>query len=306
MMQMNQFLLIVLLCSPLLQGMEEQVWEGQQYHEHSNPQFQRAQKLLQSITLHGNEHIADVGCGTGRLADYLAQEVPAGSVYAFDASENQIEHAMKTYQRSNLTFLCADAKNFSVNKVFDIAIASSSLHWVKDQQAVFNTISAHLKPGGYLLATVSLDDPHSNQRPLMKALFEVGFSKQWCTYLPNQLQQLSPLTPEKIDMIVKSYYRPHTKQTCTVLLQKTGFEVIKMDEEKNTVQFPNEEALTNHLRGWMGGIPAVAQIEQEQRVAFIATVAQHYCTKVARNADGSIPYTTQHLMVCAKKKEKLP
>ena len=59
-------------------------WNASVYHRVSNPQLEWGLPVLARLPLTGDEVVLDVGCGTGRLTDRLAERLPRGRVAAVD------------------------------------------------------------------------------------------------------------------------------------------------------------------------------------------------------------------------------
>ncbi len=55
-------------------------FDGEKYKRASSQQTAWGQKLISELKLRGNEHILDLGCGSGTLTAELAGLVPDGSV----------------------------------------------------------------------------------------------------------------------------------------------------------------------------------------------------------------------------------
>lgn len=93
--------------------------------------------------------VCDIGCGTGELADRLAD---AGArVTGIDLSERMLSHARRLTDRA--TWVRDDATTLRLvrNSAFDIAVSCLMLMDVPDHAAVFRQSLRILKPGGFLL-----------------------------------------------------------------------------------------------------------------------------------------------------------
>jgi cyclopropane fatty-acyl-phospholipid synthase-like methyltransferase len=107
--------------------------------------------------------ILDVGCGYGRDAIYLANNLNC-RVLGIDSSSEAIEMARKGLAadlESHVSFQCCDFRQIAGGK-FEMVFASNFYHLLKiqERQALINTIKERLKPGGMLfLSTMSPKDP---------------------------------------------------------------------------------------------------------------------------------------------------
>ncbi len=67
----------------------------------------RAQGIVRSASLVAGDQVLELGCGTGELAHFIADETPA-SVTGVDICEPFVEQANKTFGRERLKYVVAD------------------------------------------------------------------------------------------------------------------------------------------------------------------------------------------------------
>jgi ubiquinone/menaquinone biosynthesis C-methylase UbiE len=112
--------------------------------------WQRRVKMLSSI-LHENDHVLELGCGTG----YFTRELAKLRIHvtAIDISPELIEVAKNEIQTDNVSFEVENAyeMTFGSNQ-FDAVIGSSVLHHLEIEKAV-SEIYRVLKPGGMIAFT---------------------------------------------------------------------------------------------------------------------------------------------------------
>jgi len=100
------------------------------------------------------DHILEVGCGTGSTALLLAENVR--QITASDLSGKMIEigrRKAKAEGISNVTFVQEDVLDSSFNaELFDAVLAHNMLHLLEDVPAAIHTISQRLKPGGFFIS----------------------------------------------------------------------------------------------------------------------------------------------------------
>jgi trans-aconitate 2-methyltransferase len=130
-------------------------WNAESYHAVSGPQFAWGQQVLATIALTGTESALDVGCGTGRLTQLLAETLPRGRTLGLDASMNMVRVAraqLPSALASRVSFVCADALAIPCTAWADLIVSMATFHWVLDHPALFRSLRSALKPGGRLVA----------------------------------------------------------------------------------------------------------------------------------------------------------
>lgn len=130
-------------------------WNAAEYHRLSQPQFEWGQRVLSELRLRGDECVLDAGCGTGRLTELLLRALPRGRVVGLDISRNMVKHAQESLcgqlgQQAN--FVAADLLALPFFGTFDGIFSTASFHWVRDHDALFRSLFAALRPGGWLHA----------------------------------------------------------------------------------------------------------------------------------------------------------
>ena len=99
--------------------------------------------------VHANR-ILDVGCGTGRLAKRISDDLPQAQLVGCDFSAGMLAHAKARNSRAGL--VRGDATKLPFHpSVFDVVVSSEAFPWFPDQAAALNELFRVLKPGGLLL-----------------------------------------------------------------------------------------------------------------------------------------------------------
>ncbi|MCF7688417.1 MAG: methyltransferase domain-containing protein [Cephaloticoccus sp.] len=131
-------------------------------------------------------HIADIGCGPGRVTLPMASAVgPEGVVYALDIQAAMLEKiAAKAAaaELTNIRLLQGDArKRMLPQESLDGAVAVMSLGEIPDHPEVLQMIYSVLRPGGRFVVAESVFDPHyvSKSRLIADAL-AAGFAERHC------------------------------------------------------------------------------------------------------------------------------
>jgi trans-aconitate 2-methyltransferase len=135
-------------------------WNAGVYHRVSGPQLEWGLKVLNRLTLRGDETVLDAGCGTGRLTAELLRRLPHGRVVALDVSQNMLrtaEEFLKPEFGERVTFLAADVaslveENSTIEKTLDGVFSTATFHWVLDHDQLFQNLFRALRPGGWVHA----------------------------------------------------------------------------------------------------------------------------------------------------------
>jgi trans-aconitate methyltransferase len=137
-------------------------WNASAYHRVSEPQFAWGLRVLDRLSLRGDERALDAGCGSGRLTRELAARLPAGSVVACDLSENMVRAAATTLGLASggplpsepcaHAVICADLLALPFRRCFDVIFSTATFHWVRNHERLFGGLRESLRHPGVLEA----------------------------------------------------------------------------------------------------------------------------------------------------------
>ena len=128
-------------------------WNAAAYHVLSEPQFAWGLRVLERVSLRGDEHVLDAGCGSGRLTRELASQIKAGFVVACDLSENMARKALKTLgEARSHSVVCADLTALPFRGAFDLIFSTATFHWILNHDLLFRELRQVLRDGGRLEA----------------------------------------------------------------------------------------------------------------------------------------------------------
>ena len=126
--------------------------------------------------LHADDHLLEIGCGTGSTALKLAPSVRR--MTATDFSNGMLTIAREKLQKTDLTnldFVQSDATQPVEGAPFDAVCAFSILHLLDDLDAGLAHIHSLLKPGGMLISkTGCLRDKSFALPPIIKVMQWIG------------------------------------------------------------------------------------------------------------------------------------
>ena len=149
-------------------------WDAAKYHRISDPQLAWGRAVAARLAPAAGERILDVGCGTGRLTEEIAQ-TPGITVVGLDRSAAMLRQACTRGQTPVVglpTYVLADGADLPFANAFDAIFSAATLHWIPDHDRLFRSLNTALKPGGRVVAQCggarNLDRLYGRARALMK------------------------------------------------------------------------------------------------------------------------------------------
>ena len=134
-------------------------------------------KVLEGIADKPGPRVLDLGCGTGQCAIGLALRNPNLRAIALDVSRPNVDAAQRAAEAAGVgdraTGVCADYGSWS-HAPFDAIVSDSVLHLIdlpSDKLAA--RLSADLKPGGLLVATMPVVSTGNSLRIALRRLWSV-------------------------------------------------------------------------------------------------------------------------------------
>ena len=148
----------------------------------------RCDYMVGKMDLHKKLKILEIGCGTGELADLLAQETEQ-QVTGIDICQTFIEQARKSHSGPNLSYEILDFNDagslnlFSQNKKFDYIVGNGILHhFFYDLDDVLKKINALLNEGGKI---IFLEPNIFN--PYCFAIFKLAYLRKIAKLEPEEM-----------------------------------------------------------------------------------------------------------------------
>lgn len=146
------------------------------YDQTSTRQFEHGKVLIAGLAPKPGERALDIGCGTGRLGDYVANLVaPLGEVIGVDPLPLRIDIAARKNPRFRASVGRFEDLSRYEDGSFDFAYANSVFHWVLDKPTALREALRVLKSGGrFGINSADADRPHQSQKLVREALLEEG------------------------------------------------------------------------------------------------------------------------------------
>ena len=140
--------------------------------------------------LGADDRLLEVGCGTGGTA--IAHAPHVREILATDVSERMIEFAWSRLEDArvqNVSFEVASLEGLKADKPFDVILAMSLLHLVRDRQAGLARIRSLLKPGGYFVSsTACIADRMGYLRPILPVMRLFGAAPWVAVFKEDELR----------------------------------------------------------------------------------------------------------------------
>ncbi len=107
----------------------------------------KTDEIVQALDLEGSEKIADIGGGTGRIANEVSRH--CRKVYVVDESSGMLS---MVEEGESVEAVKADALNTGfIDGYFDVVMFTDVIHHIKDQEGAIKEAARILKPGGKIL-----------------------------------------------------------------------------------------------------------------------------------------------------------
>jgi arsenite methyltransferase len=134
---------------------------AQDYDRLSDQQLQSGKALLERMGLASGSRVLDVGCGTGRLAEWIAGRVGAeGRVVGIDPLAERIAIAREKVLGARFEVGQAEDLSAFPDGGFDLVCMSAVFHWITDKPKALAEIARVLAPGGSVGLTTSPRELH--------------------------------------------------------------------------------------------------------------------------------------------------
>jgi arsenite methyltransferase len=245
-------------------------------------QFQSGKRLVQALAIAAGERVLDVGCGTGLLAEHIADVAgPAGHVLGIDPLPLRIEIAQSRV-RPNLAFRVGNANDLSAipSASFDVVCLNAVLHWLPEKAGPLREFARVLRQGGRIGIGSGAKDQRSPLRGVMsRVLAQPPFA---------------------------AYPRPRGDITFRVderelgdLLEMAGFEVTSIRLYDSPYVYASAEAVVRFSEASSFG-NLLSHLPRELRPAARQAIARELAPLAA--ADGTIPQDGRRMIAIGVRK----
>ena len=184
-------------------------WNASAYQKQHSYVWQHGESLLELLNAQPEEHIIDLGCGTGQLTEKIAAS--GAKVIGLDSDRAMIAQAQTNYP--HISFKVADATSFELENPANAIFSNAVLHWVTEAEAAANQIVQALKPGGRFVAEFG---GRGNVKTIIDALSEVTNQHLQPWYFPTVAEYATLLESVGLEVIYAALFNRPTP------LEETG------------------------------------------------------------------------------------
>ncbi len=138
---------------------ERDAWDPAQYNRFAGEREQPFWDLAHLLVPVDVPHVADLGCGDGRLTAALHAFLGAADTCGVDRSPAMISES-GAHSSDHVRFELGDIGTWSAPDTYDVVFANASLQWVPDHAGVLRRWAGSLRAGGQLAVQVPANADH--------------------------------------------------------------------------------------------------------------------------------------------------
>lgn len=163
-------------------------WNVDDYKKFLNERTEPVRDLISKLNINPL-NILDIGSGPGNSTYELKKVFDRANIIGIDQSKNMVMEA--TLKHPDLKFIEMDAMNLRPLGKFDLIFSNACIHWISDQNKLFDSIHNALEIGG----VVAIQLPLTYESDFYKLLYKMlDNNPKW-----NKLKSIKvfhQLTPE--------------------------------------------------------------------------------------------------------------
>src|SRR5438552_17697926 len=103
-------------------------WDATAYNRLNNPMQTWGEAMVERLALRGDETALDLGCGSGRLTEFLLRRLPKGRVIAIDRPANMLDAAREHLEPEfgdRVRYLQASLDAVDIRAAADLAFSNA-------------------------------------------------------------------------------------------------------------------------------------------------------------------------------------
>lgn len=147
-------------------------WDPAKYLTFADHRLRPGLELLDRIPLTDPKLVYDLGCGTGEIAQIIANRWPAATVIGVDNSPQMLAKAQALSDQ--IQWIEADIATWEPVSAPDLVYSNATLQWLDNHDALLPRLFATLAPGGCLAVQMPLSWALPSHRLMRETLAQGG------------------------------------------------------------------------------------------------------------------------------------
>ncbi len=160
----------------ILQNFDDQ---ARLYQENSSLQGDVANNLNALLPTMKKARILEIGCGSGRLTQFLLAKYPCSQLHITDISPNMINMAKQhAGPGNNIQWSVMDGEDIQCDDAYDLIVSNMAFQWFERPEHSLRQLIRQLTPTGRILYTVPSSQSFKEWRAsLLKLGLNHGFQR---------------------------------------------------------------------------------------------------------------------------------
>ena len=206
---------------------------GEDFSQDGFSDIKQLNKILSMVELDENACVLDIGCGNGKMLEYIHNKVGA-EIYGFDYSEIAIESAMQRIgNRGNFHVALIGEAEYQENK-FDLITSMDTMYFAPDMSALVSQIYRWLKPNGSFICGYQegdiMDKTENHDTTALVKAFKQNGLKYTVTNYTRETYDMLKLKREVIISMQDDFKKAGIDMWYEVVKRQTNSAMIPYDE----------------------------------------------------------------------------
>jgi len=231
-------------------------WTPAWYLDGSEFQLLSSIECIDCLDFSGARTILDIGCGDGKISNYLSEKNPGACIEGLDISKEMIEFSKERYSKSGvLEFFQGDIQSIKMSRQYDYIVSFWALSWLSNHEKAVENIWNSLKINGSLFLLI----PTNND--LLFLTIE------------------SILSDDKWDSVIREKINPTNTATCELykkIFLKCNTTNIKVELRRIQYDFNEKDKLKKYVKGWLPLLKNLDQAQQENLLEDFVSIYNNF------------------------------